>query len=224
VIAAALVLTGATVVRLAPNEPDDAAPMILPFPDGVPGWVQLAVLVLGILFGLALLMMPFAVFGVKGRLDYMQGQLDDLQAELRMMAQRLHAADRPRPLSGGRTGEVAEAAPALRAAPVPRPAAPVRPVSAPARVADDEARQPRVRSEPSSAEWERLRRASDDWARDGTRLDDEDDLPRRPLRAAPNRDDRRREESRRDGMGRDGMGRDEIGRSEPTLRWPPRER
>jgi len=210
--------------------------MILPFPDWVPGWVQLAVLVLAILFGLALLMMPFAVFGVKGRLDYMQGQLEDLQAELRMMAQRLHAGDRPRPGSGPGNGQSAEVAPVLRAAPEPRPSAPPMPArpTPPSRLHDDEPRQPRLRPEPSDEEWARLRRASDDWARDETRLDEEDDMPRRPLRAVPLRQERRREEPGRDRPGREPTGRDRIsfqeggrdepGRSEPTLRWPPRDR
>ena len=62
-------------------------PLLLP--DWIPWWAQLALLVLGLLFGLALLMMPFAVFGLKGRLDLLEAQLDDIHAELRMLSMRL---------------------------------------------------------------------------------------------------------------------------------------
>lgn len=65
--------------------------MIMPaiFPDWVPMWAQLALLLLGLLFAVALLLMPFAVFGLKGRLDLLEAQLDDIHADLRMLAMRL---------------------------------------------------------------------------------------------------------------------------------------
>jgi hypothetical protein len=65
--------------------------MTLPpiMPDWVPWWAQLALLVVAMLFAFALLMMPFAVFGLKGRLDLIEAQLDDIHAELRMLAMRL---------------------------------------------------------------------------------------------------------------------------------------
>lgn len=43
-------------------------------------------LVGGMLFTLLWMLVPFAVFGVKGRLDNLAIQLDDLQAELRVLA------------------------------------------------------------------------------------------------------------------------------------------
>ena len=44
--------------------------MILPaiFPEWVPGWIQLALTMVAILLGLAFVLMPFSVFGVKARL------------------------------------------------------------------------------------------------------------------------------------------------------------
>ena len=65
--------------------------MIMPaiLPDWVPMWAQLALLLLGLLFAVALLLMPFAVFGLKGRLDLLEAQLDDIHADLRVLAMRL---------------------------------------------------------------------------------------------------------------------------------------
>jgi disintegrin/metalloproteinase domain-containing protein 1 len=68
-------------------------------PDWVPWWAQLALLVLALLFAVAFLMMPFAVFGLKGRLDLLEAQLDDIHAELRMLAMRLPEAEPVRPQS-----------------------------------------------------------------------------------------------------------------------------
>ena len=61
----------------------------LPLPDWVPWWVHLAILVAGGLFALAFLLMPFAVFGVKGRLDGVEARLDEIQAEIRSLSLRL---------------------------------------------------------------------------------------------------------------------------------------
>ena len=68
--------------------------MTLPLPDWIPWWAQIVVVVAAILLGLALLLMPFAVFGLKGRLDFLEAQLDDIHAEIRMLAMRLPEADR----------------------------------------------------------------------------------------------------------------------------------
>ena len=66
-------------------------------PDWVPWWAQLALLALALLFALALLLMPFAVFGLKGRLDLLEAQLDDIHADLRMLAMRLPDMEPQRP-------------------------------------------------------------------------------------------------------------------------------
>lgn len=65
----------------------------LPLPDWVPPWAQLAILVAALLFGLMFLLMPFAVFGVKGRLDLLEARLDEIQGEIRSLALRLPEPD-----------------------------------------------------------------------------------------------------------------------------------
>lgn len=74
--------------------------MTLPqiFPDWMPPWAQLALLVTALLFGLLFMLMPFSVFGVKGRMDMIEARLDEIQGEIRSLALRL-----PEPLSGRAT-------------------------------------------------------------------------------------------------------------------------
>lgn len=64
----------------------------LPLPDWIPWWVHVAVLVAALLFGLAFLMVPFAVFGVKGRLELLEARLDEIQGEIRSLSLRLPEA------------------------------------------------------------------------------------------------------------------------------------
>ncbi len=61
----------------------------LPLPDWVPWWVRLAILIAMLLFGLMFLLMPFAVFGVKGRLELLDARLDEIQGEIRSLSLRL---------------------------------------------------------------------------------------------------------------------------------------
>jgi len=98
-----------------------AAFMTMPFtfPDWMPWWLQLLTVVVVLLLGLALVVMPFSVFGVKSRLETIEARLDEIQSEIRSLAQRL-----PEP---GR--EPYTQAPILRASPPlrepsPRDAAP----------------------------------------------------------------------------------------------------
>jgi hypothetical protein len=65
--------------------------MTLPFtlPDWVPWWVSIVVIVPAVLFVLAFLLMPFSVFGVKGRLEGVEARLDEIQGEIRSLALRL---------------------------------------------------------------------------------------------------------------------------------------
>lgn len=69
--------------------------MTLPFalPDWLPWWVPLAVLILVLLYLAAFLVMPFSVFGVKGRLDQIDARLDDIQDEIRSLGLRLPDPD-----------------------------------------------------------------------------------------------------------------------------------
>lgn len=100
---------------------------------GLPDWAGLVVLLVLLLVGLAYLLMPFSVFGVKGRLDAIEAQLDEIQTELRTLALRLPEPGRARrpppseddwaePPTTLRRAEV-EAPPPRSTPPVPPPAA-----------------------------------------------------------------------------------------------------
>jgi hypothetical protein len=58
-------------------------------PDWMPAWLQLLVVVVGIMLALCFVFMPFSVFGVKTRLEAMEARLDEIQGEIRMLALRL---------------------------------------------------------------------------------------------------------------------------------------
>jgi hypothetical protein len=63
---------------------------------GLPAWTGLAALLLLLLVALAYLLMPFSVFGVKGRLDAIEARLDEIQTEIRTLALRLPEPARSR--------------------------------------------------------------------------------------------------------------------------------
>ncbi len=56
---------------------------------GMPAWTGFVALVFLALLVLAFLAMPFSVFGVKSRLEAVEAQLDEMQAELRSISARL---------------------------------------------------------------------------------------------------------------------------------------
>ena len=93
---------------------------------GLPDWTGLLALLLLLLVGLAYLLMPFSVFGLKGRLDSIEAQLDEVQAEIRSLS--LHLSGAPRRAASDdwvdlpSRGRAAEEAPRM-APPVPPPAA-----------------------------------------------------------------------------------------------------
>ncbi len=64
-------------------------PIPIEFPDWMPWWLQLLVVVAALLLGLAFAMMPFSVFGLKSRLEGVEATLEDIQSELRNLAHRL---------------------------------------------------------------------------------------------------------------------------------------
>ena len=64
------------------------------FPDWVPWWVPMVLLVPALLYGLAFLFMPFSVLGVKSRLEVMEARLDEIQQEIRHLALRLPVGPR----------------------------------------------------------------------------------------------------------------------------------
>jgi hypothetical protein len=62
---------------------------LVAFPDWVPWWVPMVLLVPALLYALAFLFMPFSVLGVKTRLEVIEGRLDEIQQEIRHLALRL---------------------------------------------------------------------------------------------------------------------------------------
>ncbi|MGH7043834.1 MAG: hypothetical protein ACREFY_17140 [Acetobacteraceae bacterium] len=58
-------------------------------PGWLPWWVPLVLLVAAVLWGLAFLLVPFSVIGVKARLEGLEARLDEIQAEIRTLALRL---------------------------------------------------------------------------------------------------------------------------------------
>ncbi|GAN78786.1 hypothetical protein [Acidocella aminolytica] len=64
----------------------------LTLPDWMPGWLFLALAVPALLWFLAFLVVPFSVFGVKARLEAIEGELEDLHEELRVMQLRAAGA------------------------------------------------------------------------------------------------------------------------------------
>jgi hypothetical protein len=117
---------------------------------GLPAWSGLVVLVVLLLVALAYLLMPFSVFGVKGRLEAIEARLDEIQTEIRTLS--LRTPDQGRARRGAVEDDWAEppALVARRADPVPEPRA-TPPVPPPA------AWPERGRSEPR-VEWPRERR------------------------------------------------------------------
>jgi hypothetical protein len=62
----------------------------LPFalPAWMPPWAALIIAIIVALYALLFLIMPFSVFGVKGRIDALEAQIEALHDEVRMMAMR----------------------------------------------------------------------------------------------------------------------------------------
>jgi hypothetical protein len=61
----------------------------LSLPNWLPWWVPFAVLVPALLYLLVFLLMPFSVFGLKGRLDAIEARLDEIQNEIRTLVLRM---------------------------------------------------------------------------------------------------------------------------------------
>ena len=63
----------------------------MPFaiPDWVPWWLVLPAILVGVALAVAYLCMPFAVFGLKGRLGAVEARLDEIQGEIRSLSLRL---------------------------------------------------------------------------------------------------------------------------------------
>ncbi len=113
----------------------------LSLPDWAPAWLGPVLVILGALFALAFLLMPFTVFSLKSRLDQIEEKLDELLSAL-------HAVS-PAPPPLTRYDAPVPQRPASYAPPVPAPqpsaAYPVKPPLAPRGV--DAPREERVRDE-----------------------------------------------------------------------------
>jgi len=94
-------------------------------PDWLPWWVPIAVLVPALLYLLVFLLMPFSVFGLKGRLDSIEARLDEIQGEIRTLVLRM-------PEQRGHGEEWTEAPPPIAPAPRAEDDRPVRPPIPPA--------------------------------------------------------------------------------------------
>ncbi len=68
---------------------------MLNLPEWLPWWVPLAMLVPAVLWALSFLFMPFSVFGVKSRLEVIEGRLEEIQNDLRHMAGRFPSGGGP---------------------------------------------------------------------------------------------------------------------------------
>ncbi|UFN51142.1 hypothetical protein LPC08_11300 [Roseomonas sp. OT10] len=95
---------------------------------GLPEWSGLIVLLLALLAAIAFLLMPFSVFGVKGRLEGIEAQLDEIQQEIRLLAMRLpEPGGRRPPMDEGweeappRLGPVRDTRPLRASPPIPPP-------------------------------------------------------------------------------------------------------
>ncbi|MBR2124088.1 MAG: hypothetical protein IJ934_02770 [Acetobacter sp.] len=66
--------------------------MVFSFPEWLPLWGQLLVLAVGFIVVLAFMMMPFAVFGVKGRITELSIQIEELQTMVSIYAARVREA------------------------------------------------------------------------------------------------------------------------------------
>jgi hypothetical protein len=60
----------------------------LTLPSWMPPWAALIIAIVVVLYGLLFLIMPFSVFGVKGRIDALEAQIETLHDEVRMLAMR----------------------------------------------------------------------------------------------------------------------------------------
>ena len=61
------------------------------FPEWMPLWLQVFLVVTAVVYGLFFLMIPFAVFGLKGRLAEIELQQHEIQADLRSVSMNLFA-------------------------------------------------------------------------------------------------------------------------------------
>lgn len=86
---------------------------------GLPDWAALVLLIIGLTILLAWVLMPFSVFGVKGRIEALEARLEVMHDELRQLNARLAQW----PASRGADFAIPAESPMLRPdlAPLPEP-------------------------------------------------------------------------------------------------------
>ena len=200
----------------------------------LPGWALGCLAVVAALFALALLCMPFAVFGTKPRLQDLEFQIAEMRAELRALNLRLAVSLRPESVSVDPEGQSATT-PVSRGAPVPE----ARVVTPSTARPDEDYLMPARSLRPDLPSYE-----------DGPGAGDPETLPRRGRVSSPIAGEGGTGTSERvwsrapweqdaSGSGRQPLGRgldrkqpsrtvaveDDAyrSRSEPKLRWPPRD-
>jgi hypothetical protein len=94
---------------------------------GLPMWSGVVVLALLAIVVLAYLLMPFSVFGLKGRLDRMEAQIEELTGEVRTLSQRLALGPRAAAAVEDFTPHPTVPLAAPRDVPPPAPVAPIPP-------------------------------------------------------------------------------------------------
>lgn len=210
--------------------------MSLSFPEWMPLWAQLVLMAVVIVFGLGFLMMPFAVFGVKGRLAELELLVQELHADVRAISLRLASVqgvetgrlsrdmyDRPQPPEQAVVEEVRPPEPVRPAAPVsPTVLGPLR---AP-RVSD--AYEPRQDAPPAPhATAERsLSARRMPWhepavERESPRAEPQAHIRRRDLAPDANQPPYRPDFTReRENLQTPRRHDPETGRTEPMLNWP----
>jgi hypothetical protein len=92
---------------------------------GMPEWSGLVALIVLLLLAGCFLLMPFSVFGLKGRLDAIETQLDEMRAEIRALLAPVRCAPAARLAAHPRRRRLRRAGAARRAtaalAPTTRP-------------------------------------------------------------------------------------------------------
>ncbi|WP_429956032.1 hypothetical protein ACQW08_03250 [Gluconobacter japonicus] len=186
----------------------------------LPAWALMCLLIVAGLFGLALLCMPFAIFGVKPRLQELEFQIAELRAELQSLTLRLTVPPSDRTVASGQGLEGGMRAPLRSTQEKVRSVEPASPKTADyfEPVAVVRAEGPTYEDGPMAAEPEILRRAvrRQEPAKSWSRAPWEDERSQAgsrereelaPRSVATRNDDE--ETFRR--------------RAEPKLRWPPRD-
>ncbi len=127
----------------------------IPLPAWLPWWLPLLILLPAGLYLLVFLLMPFSVFGLKGRLDAIEIRLDEIQQDLRALVERLPAAVAAARYAEENYIETLPGAPPRPASPrVPMAAPPATPAVRATRPAPREREAPPARQEPR-LDWPR---------------------------------------------------------------------